>query len=202
MKIPIPLLLAAILSTPVAAQVVVQAASAQLQPQIGRDAKGYNVCGIRAVVLDEKPTLIEAYDFSINLRADMFGGLLKAGKSTTTRADLIKGKLASRIVMPAPVAFWIAQESDGKALMPSKVIPAETPGYILASGELVQTWQAILAIIHGERMQFAVRYKNQGYDTVVSFAGKLKEEELKPLSACLDGMLERLQSETPETDKD
>lgn len=202
MKIPILILLAATLSSHVAAQVVVQAASAQLQPQIGRDTKGYSVCGIRAVVLDEKPTLIEAYDFSINLRADMFGGLLKAGKSTTTKSDFIKGKLASKVVIPAPVAFWIAKESDGKALMPSKVIPAETPGYILAGGELVQTWQTVLAIIHGERMQFAVRYKNQGYDTVVSFSGKLKEEELKPLTACLEGMLERLKSEAPETVKD
>lgn len=56
------------LSLPVQAQVVLQAASAQLQPQIGRDANEYTTCGMRAVVLDLKPDLVEAYDFSLNVR--------------------------------------------------------------------------------------------------------------------------------------
>jgi len=197
MKKIIILSLLALTSIPVGAQVVVQAANVQLQPQIGRDAKGYNVCGVRALVIDEMPTLLEVYDFSINLRSDMFGGLLKAGKSTTIKADFIKGKLTSKTVIPAPISFWISRESDGKALMATKVIPSDTQGFILTGGELVQTWQTVLAIIQGERMQFAVRYKNQGYDTVMSFSGKLKEEELKPLFACLDGILERLQAEEP-----
>ena len=44
-------------------------------------------------------------------------------------------------------------------------------------------------------MQFAARYKNQGYDTVVSFSGTLREEELKPLMSCLEGLSERVKTE-------
>lgn len=197
MKTFISFILAAAVSVPATAQVVVQAASAHLQPQIGRDSKGYNVCGIRAVVLDEKPSSVEAYDFSVNIRAELFGGLIKAGKSTIPKKDFLNGKMTSKVVIPGPVSFWISKESDGNALIPPKFIPGETPGFILGGGELTAAWRLVLAIMHGERIQFAVRYKNQGFDTVMSFSGKLKDEELMPLSACLDGLLARLQAEEP-----
>lgn len=64
-----PLLFPALLAQPVSAQVVVRAANAMLQPQIGRDADVFSVCGIRALVLDEKPKHVEICDFSVNLRA-------------------------------------------------------------------------------------------------------------------------------------
>ncbi|WP_170298696.1 hypothetical protein [Massilia eburnea] len=183
------------------AQVLVQAAHTALQPQIGRDADGFKLCGVRALVLDKKPTVIEAYDFSINLRADMFDGLIKAGKSTTTLKDFNRGITSSKAVVPAPVAFWIANELNGKPLMPTSVIPAETPGFILAGGDFVQSWETILAIMKGERMQMALRYKNQGIDTVVSFSGSLKDEEQKPLFACLEGLQERIVNEASQASK-
>ncbi|MYN05569.1 hypothetical protein GTP41_26100 [Pseudoduganella sp. DS3] len=176
------------------AQVVVQAIHTALQPQIGRDANGFKVCGIRAVVLDKKPMVVDAYDFSINIRADIFAGLIKAGKSTTLLTDFNRGKTSSKVVLPAPTSVWIAGELDGKPLLPTEIIPAETPGFILAGAELVQTWKVILAMMQGERMQFAVRYKDQDVDTVVSFSGSLKDEELKPLFACLEGLQSRMQN--------
>lgn len=130
----------------------------------------------------------------------MFGGLLKAGKSIARNAEIMKGKLPAKAVTPAPVSFWTAKEFDGKALMPGKLIPADTPGYILAPGDLPHSRKTILAMMHGERMQFAVRYRNQDYDTVVSFAGTLTDDELRPLTACLDGLLERFKNEAAEAD--
>jgi hypothetical protein len=153
-------------------------------------------------VLDKKPAVVDAYDFSINIRADMFGGFLKAGKSTTSIVDFKKGGTASKVVLPAPVSFWIANELDGKPLMPTKFISAESPGFILAGGEIIQTWKIVLAIMHGERLQFALRYKDQGFDTVVSFSGSLKDEELKPLVACLEGLQKRLQDEASKAPKE
>ena len=46
-------------SQSVLAQIVVQAASAKLQPQIGRDDKGYSTCGIHAVVLNIEGQSVE-----------------------------------------------------------------------------------------------------------------------------------------------
>lgn len=181
------------------AQVVVQAIHTALQPQIGRDADGFKVCGIRAVILDKKPMVVDAYDFSINIRADMFAGLIKAGKSTTLLTDFNRGTSSSKVVLPAPTSVWIVGELDGKPLLPTKIIPAETPGFILAGADLVQTWKVILAMMQGERMQFAVRYKDQDVDTVVSFSGSLKDEELKPLFACLEGLQARMQNEASRT---
>jgi hypothetical protein len=45
---------------------------------------------------------------------------------------------------------------------------------------------------NGERMQFAVRYKNQPVDTVVAFAGTLKDEERQSLMACFSGLVKRM----------
>lgn len=182
------------MSIPAQAQMVVQAYSAQLQPQIGRDAEGYTTCGIRAVVLDMTPTLVDAYDFSINLYLGLVG-MAKAGKAQTSIVRFLNGKKDIKPIRPSPVNFWIANESDGKALTPFKIIASESPGYILAGVDFIQASHKILAIAHGERMQFATRYKNQHIDTVVSFAGKLTEEEFNPLLACLAGLGERMSAE-------
>ncbi|QOL48140.1 hypothetical protein [Massilia litorea] len=183
------------LSLPVQAQVVMQAASAQLQPQIGRDANGYTTCGMRAVVLDMKPDVVEAYDFSLNLRLGMTAGAIKAGKLQTPGAKFKKGQFEQKVVLPGPTNFWIAKESEGKALIPTKIFAADSPGYILGLADFIGTLSAVTALLEGERMQFATRYKNQPYDTVVSFSGALSAEEAKPLMACLEGLINRMQEE-------
>lgn len=195
MKKPLLMWLVSTLSLPVQAQVVVQAASAQLQPQIGRDTNGYTTCGIRAIVLDLKPDVVEAYDFSLNLRLGMTAGAIKAGKLQTPAAKFKRGQFEQKVVLPGPANFWIAKESEGKALIPTKIFAADSPGYILGFADFVGTWSAVVALLGGERMQFATRYKNQPYDTVVSFSGALSSEEAKPLMACLEGLVDRMQEE-------
>ncbi len=94
-------------------------------------------------------------------------------------------------VVPPPVKFWIAQESEGKAVNPIKVLPAESKGYILEIADLPDTLRGIFAMANGVRMQFAVRYKNQPVDVVVAFSAQMSEVERAPLMNCLVAVGER-----------
>jgi hypothetical protein len=174
------------------AQMVVQADQATLQPQIGRSEIGFQSCGVRAVVVVATSKYMDAYDFSLNVSADALAGALKAGKSRIQRQEAIKGNYIRDAVVPPPIKFWIAQESEGKALNPFRIIPADTKGYIIEVAELADTYRTIMAMIHGERMQFAVRYKNEPVDLVISFAAPMPEKERGPLLACLNDVVEKL----------
>jgi hypothetical protein len=185
--------LAVLITAPSLAQMVIQADSANLQPQILRDDVGYKSCGVRAVVVAQgERNFIDAYDFSMNIRDKLRVGLLKAGKTRVTKSQILSGKTSTDAITPAPVKFWITKESEGKAVMPQKIIPADTKGYILEGADLVQTMEVIMATINGERMQFAVRYKNEPLDVVVSFAATMPDHEKKPLMACFNGIIERM----------
>lgn len=176
-------------------QSVVQATSVKLQPQIGRDEIGYSTCGVHAVVLDVQSSIVDVYDFSLNIQSNLFSGLMKAGKMQVSMKDMLANKMPTKAILPAPVTFWISKESDGVALRPQKVIAAETPGYILAGADLAKTYEILLAIVTGERIQFATRYQNQGLDTVVSFGAAMPEAELGPLMACVTGVTARFKQQ-------
>ena len=105
---------------------------------------------------------------------------------------MLQGKTSMDPVMPAPLKFWIAKESEGQAVMPQKVIPAETKGYILERADMAETMKAIMATIAGERMQFAVRYESEPADVVVSFSANLAERERGPMMACMNGLIKRI----------
>ncbi|MDX8122841.1 hypothetical protein JAB6_44300 [Janthinobacterium sp. HH104] len=174
------------------AQVVVQASAVKLQPYIDRDQSGFFSCGVRAIITDSRPGFVDAHDFTLAIRADMAGGLIKAGKSSTSNSSLVKGKPNTNAVLPAPIKFWIAKEAEGKAISPLHIIAAETPGYILEATDLSLTVSAILAITSGERMQFANRYKNETVDTVIAFAATMPENERQSLLICLSDVADRL----------
>jgi hypothetical protein len=180
------------------AQTVVQADNAALQPQIKRDANGFVSCGVRGVAIVVSGKSVDAYDFSVMANADMPYGTMKAGKSVTTVEKVAKGDAVSGVVLPKPEYFWIAQESDGEAVMPIKVIAAENAGFILEITDLVKTFKAIYSMISGDRMQFVVRYKKQKMDTVVSFGAQMSEVERRPLLACMEGISNRLAAEYKE----
>lgn len=178
-----------------AAQLVIQAVSAASQPQMGRDEVGFSSCGVRAVVVTNEGEYVDAYDFSLMVRADMAYGLLKAGKTRTSMSSAKRGEYSKQPTGDRPVRFWIAQESEGKAIAPKTIMPAETKGYILELAELLPTLTGIAAIISGERMQFAIRYEEQEFDTVISFSAAMDENERAPLWKCLKGVGERISSQ-------
>ena len=187
-------LLLAVLSLPLAsAQAVIQANLATLQPLISRDNKGFSSCGVRALVTYSTPNFIDAYDFSLVIDAKTFEGILKSGKLRMSTADRAKGKQFTAAVMPAPVNFWISKETDGTAISPQKIVSAHTPGYIMGLADFAQTSQGIMDITEGLNMQFVTRYKSEPLDKVIAFSVVMPEHEMKPLSACLDGLLNRMQ---------
>lgn len=173
------------------AQSVTQADSVALQPQIGRDANGYNTCGIRAVVLAINSKYAYTYDFSIQLWSNIPYGLLKAGKSSTSMKDALSGSSKQSTVMPAPINFWISQESKSKPLFALTKMQSETKGYLLETADLFLSLDTIESIINGERMHFVVRYKSESIDKVIGFSSKLSEDETKPLKICIAEVLER-----------
>lgn len=177
------------------AQMVLQADSVKLQPQIGRDAEGFNSCGVRAVVVLANSQYIDAYDFSLMVRFDMPYGTWKAGKSRTPIKAAKAGKFTAGASVPPPIRFWLASENEGKPTSPIKIIPAETKGYILEISDLVGTLRGIYSIIHGERMHFAMRYKSEPVDAVISFAEMMPDNERLPLVKCLNGVGDRLGKE-------
>lgn len=173
------------------AQPVTQADSAVLQPQIGRDEAGFKSCGVRAVVVVNSGSYLEAYDFSIGLMAGAFGGLMKAGKSKTSMKDFQAGRINKAPIMPPPSTFWIAKDREGSSLIPQKVFPAENKGFILGVADYIKTTEIIHALMSGGRMHFAVRYKSQPVDQVVAFSAKMTSDEVMPLFDCLAGIAQR-----------
>ena len=187
--------LVALAAGTVQSQMIVQANKVTLQPQVGRDAHGYDTCGIRAVVIAERPDGFDGYDFSINVYNGAMEGMMKAGKTTVSTAEILKGHAVPQAVKPGPVNFWVAEEAESKPLSLLKKGKADNPAYIIGTSELGATLKAIMAVAKGERMQFVVRYKSQPLDTVVAFNSALKEEEMKPLMACFSGLIKRMESD-------
>ena len=118
----------------------------------------------------------------------------------TSTKEMLANKSLPIAVQPAPINFWIAKEAEGSALRLQKIIPVDTPGYILAGADLVKTYDILLGMANGERIQFATRYKSQRLDTVVSFGTALQDVEFQPLITCLNGVTDRLQNEADSQD--
>jgi len=187
--------LVALITPPAEAQTVVQAKASSLTPQISRDSGGFSQCGAHLVVLDDVPNGMDAYDFSINVYAKPFMGAIKAGKLHVTKEEMKKPSYSGTTVLPAPIKFWIAKESDEKQLAPEKYIPADSPGYVMAGANGFMSFSTLINIISGERMQVAVRYKSEPLDRVLSFAATPSKDEVAALMACVSGVYKRLKAE-------
>lgn len=188
-------LLVAVLSCNAMAGVVIQADVAMLQPVIDRDENGFQACGVRGMIMVTTSETTEFHDFSLMIRHDIFYGTLKAGKMRASTKAILNGSTLRETVMPAPVKFWIAVESKSKAVSPIKIIPAETKGYIIEIADYGLTAEAIIEMVLGERMQFAIRYEDQPAEQVVSFSAAMPKIELTPLMNCLSEVAERSKKE-------
>jgi hypothetical protein len=177
------------------AQALIPADNVTLQPQIGRDERGFSSCGVRAISMVSLGKRTEMFDFSLVIYRGTFGGLIKAGKYILSPSDLQRQTLP-KAVTPGPTKFWISADTDGKPLTAQKISPAEDAGFILGLGDLVSTWKTILAISHGEGMQFVVRFPSESYDRVIAFSSSLPAGELKSLNACLSSLYESFKSGT------
>lgn len=174
------------------AQMVIQADSAHLQPLVGRDENGFASCGVRGVVVVSNAKYWDAYDFSAMVRFDLPFGTLKAGKARTPAQEAQKGNFKMKPVVPPPVTFWFAKESEGKPVTPIKTMAAESKGYILELANGGDTLRGIMSMIHGERMQFAIRYKIEPVDAVIAFSAKMSDHERTSLMRCIEDVVDRM----------
>lgn len=175
----------ALMSAPAHGQIVVNAQHAAVQPTVSRDDKGFKSCGVRAVVLFSGGKKDIVYDFSVNIYPDSLWGMIKAGSHNSNAGKLVA-------LQPAPVDFWIVGAEDGVPLRPKKLIPAEAPGFVLGVTELIPALEAMSSMAYGKRMQFAVRYKHEALDRVVSFQASMEKDDLITFEACSKGMQSRL----------
>ncbi len=187
--------LAGLMGVIASAQMVIQADHSVLQPQINRDTEGFKSCGMRALVSTFHSGYYQTYDLSLNIYADTLYGLMKAGKSSITKAALLAGtKKPIQTHLPAPVKFWIGKESEGKGFYPTKFIPAQNKGFVLGGGDFIIALETITAMMQGERIQFAIRYPNEPGDVVIAFSPSMPEHEIKPLLACVSGVIQRIKA--------
>ncbi len=188
------LILATCLPIGAMAQSVVNADVATLQPQIARDAKGFTSCGMRALVLVGGIDKGHTYDFSIVAYAQMFSGLIKAGKYINASLQP-NSRTAVKAMLPGPVNFWFAAADQGIPLAPTKILPAESAGFILGGVEIVPAVTAILDMVNGKQVQFALRYRDQRVDQVISFASKPSQTDFDAILACFTGLQTRMKVE-------
>lgn len=199
-RIPIILVIVAAPLT-CSAQGVIQADAAVLQPQIYRDSQGFSGCGIRAVVQVKEPQTnsFGYFEFSAMLDAGLKRGALKAGKMIAKFDAKAKKMSTPKVVIPAPIGFWLSGELDGKAARIPKAMPSDSEGYILGTAEIMPTLAAITAMSDGERMQFAMRYQAERLDRVIAFRGTLTSDERIALNNCSAELIDRMLREAQTT---
>lgn len=171
-------------------QTVTSADRAEVQVVVGRDEAGFSSCGVRAMPMMLSAGAAEVYDFSIVIYRKSFLPLIKAGRYELNNKDSQR-KPTHKVVMPAPVKFWVASATEGVPLMATKLMLAETPGFILGYGDLALSWESILSIANGNLTHVVIRAKKDSYDHVVAFSAKMQPPDLDSLNACLDSLLSK-----------
>lgn len=177
------------------AQAVTLADRAAVRSQVERDSSGFLACGVSATVIVNNVEAVVFYDFSVMLRTKMPVGTLKAGSHTGQLAEIARVKKLPPARMPAPKNFWIAVATESQPLWPKMIMKAESPGYLLAVGDLLLSLKVITAMALGERVQFAVRYASEDRDDVISFASPVDPAEMESLTACLGSVIQQLPEE-------
>jgi hypothetical protein len=94
-------------------------------------------------------------------------------------------------VRPGPTAFWIASPERGTRVALDKLMP-DNPGFIAGPTELLPSLETVVNIATGKQIQFALRYKNEKADRIVSFAKTMSDADLRALLACTEGIDERM----------
>ena len=177
------------------AGMLIETSIAGLQPQIGRDESGFSTCGIRAMVIAEHSGYVHTYDFSINIQHNAFAGLMKSGKSRTTKKESLATKSIGKTYLHAPTGFWISREKESKPLVMQKLIAADTKGFVLGHGDFEQSIDLIYNLIGGEKIHFVMQYPTEKTDAVIAFDAILTEAQSESLVSCIQGLLERMLKE-------
>lgn len=176
---------------------MIHRAGADAYPLIDRNENGYAGCGVKLVVVDADDLTV--YGFFLRVAPGVPYGILDVRSAKITKAKKNKkGEYPDTTVVPAPTMFWIVKETEAKALRPFKQGPSEFPGTMVGAMPLAPTIQAIADILSGERMQFALRYANQGKngDQIVSIRALLSQEDRVAVFACINTVVKEMKDDT------
>lgn len=190
------LLLVILVSTLARAGPVIRANQSHVETIIDRDEEGFSACGTHSnvAIVGDIEQKLEVFSFGVTLRAKVLSAMpdaamVKAGKEV---ARIAKGKAgALEPTRSRPTSFWLAKAIQGKPVITTSVIPAEDPGFILGRIDSSRAIEALFAIAAGHQMHFALRYKEEAFDRVLSFTPDLTEAESTELVACIMGLIER-----------
>lgn len=184
-----------LLVAPAVAQTVYTAKKAASRPVISRDARGFDQCGIRVVVQDEKLGFTDAYDITLHIFPSQFAGAIEIGRLRITPEQMNAQALPKLQGLP-PESFWIAQDTDNKPLAPTSLLKSSVPGKMVGQSPIVETRNVVVAIANGKRMQFAAEYAaDKSAPRVIAFTAPLREEDRASFSACIDSLPARMQEE-------
>jgi len=186
------------------AGIVYNAIKATPQVAMSRDSTGVTSCGVRVMTLVEVGDETTWHDFSGSVYRDGIFGLWKAGSYRYATAKLLKKIPApgTSIRLPAPTGFWIAEAGASSAASMQKVIPAEDKGFILGDADVVNTMNTVLAIAKGSPIQFAMQYKDEKVERIVSFSAPLNDADYSTLLRCFEGLQAGIASDNPGIDKE
>lgn len=174
-----------------AAQTLIQADRAVIQPQVYRDGPTINGCGQR-VILMSIVSETQAYiaDFSISVRADeKKRDIWAMSKAGINRQDPRK-KFDTRTVLPIK-SFYISSPDGSAAISPEKFIPADNPGFLLGVGreDTGPATELMLRMRAGERTQLGIRLKSEGVARVYSYAPEIEPADAQDFDACMKGFM-------------
>lgn len=181
------LLVVLALSSCAAAADQVTTADAILYPQVFQDDQGYKACGVRVVFYAPSPQIVRGGEFSLILATrPNLGGMLKAG-GMTCPAPCNDPKTLKNI---HGKDYRISRVKTGVPLKLLNTFPAESPTFTMGVADPVETTDLLMAIVSGERIQFAYSPDDLPAREAYTFtAQRMTDEEMASFDACFKGAL-------------
>lgn len=182
----------------VAAQPVLQASAVVTQPQVGIKGGVYESCGVRVVSFSQGNVFpMRAIDYSINLY--FFGGergFMGLAKYTAVTFPSLQA-LQRKQSQPIYVAdAWLKPQERGDLppVPTAKPLRGEDPNALLVGLQPVPLMQFLGELIGGPKKALVgVRARSDKILWVTAHTIQLKPEDAETFSACIDGLLERVQ---------
>jgi hypothetical protein len=134
------------------------------------------------------------HDFTLMLAWKVSNGFLSVSTSKVSVKNAKTGDVGRTVITPAPARFWLVKNTDAKTLRPERIGKETEPGLLVAALPLMPTAKAIIDIMQGQRMHFAVgrSTSNKDGDRVLSFKAPLSKDASTSLMACLGAMLDSM----------
>lgn len=177
---------AALPPTDLVAGQVARALTAKSELVVDRENGRFSRCGIRVLGVVHVNRQYETFLISIMSFAD--AGVVRFGKWASTEKEFKDGNTgAARAVVPAPISFYLAEETAMSGLSPENVFERQSNGFSDALvGAEINT--VLRRLASGEQMHLSLDYEADEQKPIFSFSAGLQANEQRVLSACINGI--------------